>query len=161
VSFKLNPKRKKNWKYPLQLLGVKLGFQNVDFYYKHGDNELVIGEGCSTCDAIFNCSSGKIVVGKNTVFGHNVVLLTGTHLFYRGRRAKLAGAPYAETPKEGRDITIGEGCFIGSFALLIGPCILGDNVRVSAGSVVTGTIKEGTTVYGNTLVSNGYYIKEL
>ena len=39
-------------------------------------------------------------------------------------------------PKDGGDIRIGKGVWIGSNAIILGPCNIGDHAVVAAGSVV-------------------------
>jgi len=131
---------------------AKLGFKNIDYYYVHGeggDNCLNIGKNVSTADAIFNISSGNITVGENTVFGHNVFVITGFHRYYKGKLAKLYGeeAP-REVPQNGHDIIIGSGCFIGSNAQLLSGIQIGDNVIVGAGSIVTKDVPNNVMVAG-------------
>ena len=77
------------------------------------------------------------------------MLLTGTHNFVDGMLASLNNASEKETPSEGRDIHIGEGCFIGSNVTLIGPINVGNNVLIAAGSVVYKDIPSGCLIAGN------------
>lgn len=128
-----------------------LGFQHIDYGYCHGDGKLVLGQKVSTMNTIFNTSSGNIQIGSNTIFGHNCMVLTGTHRFYKGCRASLQGVSFAEfpeTPLTGRDITIKEGCFIGSGSILIGPIEIGKNSIICAGSVITKSICDFSIVAG-------------
>jgi acetyltransferase-like isoleucine patch superfamily enzyme len=86
--------------------------------------------------------------GLKYFFGHNCMVLTGTHNFFNGKRGSLNLPQIKETPLDGRDILIGEGCFIGSGAILIGPLIIGDNVIIAAGSVVNKNIPNACFVAG-------------
>lgn len=83
---------------------------------------------------IFNTRSGKIVVGENTVFGEDVMLLTGKHLNISEVKHNKA---LQDVPEDGRDIIIGDNCYIGSGAILIGKIEIGDYAVIGAGSVVT------------------------
>jgi acetyltransferase-like isoleucine patch superfamily enzyme len=131
---------------------VKFGFQNIDYYYVHGEgsgNQLHLSEGVSTLNATFNISSGNITVGSDTLFGHNVLILTGYHRFHNGVRAKLSSeAAPKEVPDHGEDITIGKGCMIGSNAIVLRGVHLGDNVIVGAGAVVTKSFSSGSVIMG-------------
>ena len=95
-------------------------------------------------NTLFNTSSGLIEVGEYSFTGHNVAMLTGTHdyrFFLQDRMTKV--------PRTGRDILIGKGVWIGSNAVILGPCIIGDHAVVAAGSVVTpGTRIDSLTIYG-------------
>lgn len=138
-------KKKFSW------LGIYLGFNNINYAYIHGDKQRVkIGNNCSTMNSIFNVVSGKIHIGDNTIFGHNCMLLTGVHNFKEGLRLSLLeNSLEEETPKEGRDIQIGSGCFIGSGAIIIGPVKIGRNVIVGSGSIVTKSIPDSCFCAGN------------
>ena len=150
MGYILNPKRKKAWgggrakllfclKLPLTRFGLYLGFLNIEYSYVNGNKSRIkIGKGCSTMNTIFNTVSGNIFIGDDTIFGHNCMVLTGRHRFYKGRRAKLVpgSEDFRETPESGYDIEIGEGCFIGSGVTILAPVKVGDNVIIGAGSLV-------------------------
>ena len=83
----------------------------------------------------FNTRSGAIQVGRGTLFGEDVKVLTGMHMGLAQSRTE--SVPLHYVPESGRDIAIGDGCYIGSGAILIGPLTIGDYAMVGAGSVVT------------------------
>jgi acetyltransferase-like isoleucine patch superfamily enzyme len=83
-------------------------------------------------NTLFNLSSGQITVGDHTFTGHNVSIITGTHDY----QAVLADR-LTNIPESGRDITIGQGVWIGSNAIILGPCTIGDHAVIAAGAVVT------------------------
>jgi acetyltransferase-like isoleucine patch superfamily enzyme len=160
-GFFINPKRIKKkmgacnrfiffLRYPFIKFGTWLGFVNIEYSYVHGNkNRLKIGDKCSTTNTIFNVNSGNITIKENTIFGHNCMLLTGTHQFYNGKIATLSrGHDVQETPLTGRDILIGSGCFIGSGAIIIGPVTIGNNVIIGSGSVITKDIEDSCFVAG-------------
>jgi acetyltransferase-like isoleucine patch superfamily enzyme len=135
---------------PLTRLGLLCGFSNVDYAVVQGPrSRLHVGEGCSTMNTTFNVVSGDIWIGRDTLFSHGCRVATGTHRFHNGRRASLLPyPPIAEVPTTGRDIKIGEGCFFGAGATVIGPAIIGDNVIIGAGAVVTSDIPDGSFAVG-------------
>jgi hypothetical protein len=94
-------------------------------------------------DALLNTVSGSITVGEQAFFGHRVSVLTGTHdVTLRGEERQRA------FPDEGRDIVIEEGAWIGSGAIVLGPCRIGAHAVVAAGAVVTGDVASETVVAG-------------
>lgn len=95
----------------------------------------------------FNTGSGNITVGRNTVFGENVMILTGKHL--NVRESEEAGLPLHYTVEGGRDVLIGTGCYFGSGAIIIGPIKIGDYAIISAGAVVRKDVPERAFVAGN------------
>jgi acetyltransferase-like isoleucine patch superfamily enzyme len=127
-----------------------------DTYVTYGAGTLTIGERCGLGNTLFNLSSGDIVIGNRAAFGHNVMCLTGTHQFHNGQRISIwpeyddgsYGGDRHEVPKEGRNIIVGDGCFIGSGAILIGPVVIGANSIVCAGAVVLKNIPPHSIVAG-------------
>jgi len=102
----------------------------------HGTNKVFLdGEFDIPESVYFNTRSGNIYVGKNTLFGERVMLLTGKHLNIAEAEAQLRPLHYV--PTEGRDIVIGEGCWIANGAIIMGGVKIGDCSVVGAGAVVT------------------------
>lgn len=117
--------------------------------YVHGDGgRLSFGDRVNPNNTIFNTASGDIVIGSDTIFGFNCMLLTGTHEYVDGKRKYLVFGK-DEVPESGRDIIVGSGCFIASGAIIIGPVKIGDSVIIGAGSVVTKDIPSNVMVAGN------------
>ena len=96
-------------------------------------------------NSLLNTSSGEIWIGEYSFTGHNVSFLTGSHntdTFLHERQALF--------PTNGGDIRIGRGVWIGSNALILGPCEIEDHAVVAAGSVVVpgSRIPSGAVVMG-------------
>jgi len=158
MAYFINPKNKrphsyKNWlRLKLEKFLLTLGFLNINYSYVNGDvKRLKIGPGCSTTNTLFNTVCGNITVGDDTIFGHNCMVITGRHRFYKGKRAKLVPNKehYRETPEEGYDIEIGSGCFIGSNAIILAPIKIGNNVIIGAGSLVIKDVPNDCFVAGS------------
>lgn len=94
----------------------------------------------------FNTASGTIRIGRNAVFGEDVLLLTGMH--YDKYTAEHLGVPHHAVPESGRDIEIGEGCYIGSGAIVIGPCTVGAFSVIGAGAIVVKNVPPNSIVVG-------------
>ena len=86
-------------------------------------------------NTLFNTFSGSIHIHDCVFTGHNVSILPGTH-DYRLTDEKSMH----EIPVLGRDITIEEGVWIGSNVVILGPCRIGRDSVIAAGSVVTSDI---------------------
>ncbi|MCD1269695.1 acyltransferase [Microbacterium sp. MEC084] len=94
-------------------------------------------------NAHINATSGIVTIGRYSMLGPGVSLVAGTHdMSKRGVERKRA------ILDEGHDITIGNGVFIGSNATVIGPCRIGDDAVIAAGSVVTKDVPAGAVVAG-------------
>jgi acetyltransferase-like isoleucine patch superfamily enzyme len=111
---------------------------------RHGDaDRLRIHETAIVNNALFNVSGGTITVGKDAFFGHDVAVLTGTHDIDKfGRERQLA------FPRSGRDVVIGEGVWLASHVLVLGPVTIGDHAVVAGGSLVREDVAPYTVVAG-------------
>lgn len=104
---------------------------------------LHVADGVVLNDALLNTTSGSITIGEHAFFGHRVSVLTGTHdVDRRGLERQRA------VPSEGRDVRVEEGAWVGSGAILLGPCRIGAHAVVAAGAVVTGDVAPATIVAG-------------
>jgi acetyltransferase-like isoleucine patch superfamily enzyme len=83
----------------------------------------------------FQSMNAKIVIGKGTYIAPNVGLITADHDF--NDLAKH---------KEGKNIVIGEKCWIGMNSVILKGVELGEKTIVGAGSVVTKSFPEGKCV---------------
>jgi FkbM family methyltransferase len=93
---------------------------------------------------LLNTISGSITIEDHAFLGHGVALLTGTHDIRRtGRDRQLA------VPDEGRDIVIESGAWVASRAILIGPCRIGANAVVAAGTLVAADVPPSAIVSGS------------
>jgi acetyltransferase-like isoleucine patch superfamily enzyme len=95
-------------------------------------------------NALFNLSSGDVTVEEDAFFGHNVAILTGTHDF-----TKFGAERQVAVPKTGRDVIIGEGAWLASFAIVVGPCSVGAHAVVGVGSLVLDDVAPYTVVAGS------------
>ncbi|TPG46420.1 acyltransferase [Roseomonas nepalensis] len=108
---------------------------------------LYIGVNVHLVNTLFNLSSGDIYLGDNVFFGHNVCLLTGTHdVSCFGVERQTA------YPRTGRDIVIGRGAWVASNATVIGPCTIGENAVVAAGSLLLRDVPDGWIAAGSPAV---------
>jgi acetyltransferase-like isoleucine patch superfamily enzyme len=95
-------------------------------------------------NALFNLSSGDVVVGEYAFFGHNVCIYTGTHDW-----TKFGAERQVAVPASGRDVVIEEGAWVSSNAVVVGPCRIGAHSVVGVGSLVLGDVEPYTVVAGN------------
>jgi acetyltransferase-like isoleucine patch superfamily enzyme len=106
-------------------------------------NRLHIADTALISNALLNTNSGTITIGEYTFFSHNVAVITGTHNY------QLYGKERRDTfPKEGYDIVIGNGVWVGSNVTILGPCVIGDNAVIAAGAVVTNDVPANYIVGG-------------
>lgn len=94
-------------------------------------------------NTLFNVTAGTISVGDSTFAGHNVCIITGTHdygLFMEERKWNIT--------RTGRDICIGKGVWIGSNAVILGPCNIGDHAVIAACALVIDDVPPYSVVAG-------------
>jgi acetyltransferase-like isoleucine patch superfamily enzyme len=113
-------------------------------YRVHGDrSRLHIDPTAVVNDALFNLSSGEITVEPWAFLGHHVAVLTGTHDI-----TKFGAERQKAIPKTGRDVVIGEGAWLASHVLVLGPCTIGPHAVVGAGSLVMKDVDAYAVVVG-------------
>ena len=113
-------------------------------YRWHGDrSRLHIPETAVVNNALFNMSGGTITLGEYAFFGHDVAVLTGTHDIEKFGRDRQLGFP-----RSGRDVVIGDGVWLASHVLVLGPVKIGDHAVVAAGSLVREDVEPYTVVAG-------------
>ncbi len=85
----------------------------------------------------WQCRDAKIYIGKGTMVAPNVGIITTNHDIYDVRRHV-----------EGKEVILGEKCWIGMNAVILPGVELGPGTVVGAGAVVTHSFKEGFCVLG-------------
>jgi UDP-3-O-[3-hydroxymyristoyl] glucosamine N-acyltransferase len=104
-----------------------------------------------------NCCIDRGILGKDTILEKNVKLDNFVHIAhddYIGERTFItAGAKLA-----GR-VTIGRDCWIGVNATISNGINIGDNCRVTLGSVVTKDVLPNSTVTGNFAIDHKKFIE--
>lgn len=92
-------------------------------------------------NVLINTFGGFVDIGDYVFFGHDVMLLTGTHDF-----RETGAARHVPTQTLARNIVIEEGAWIATRAVIIGPCTIGRNAVVGCGCVVNFDVKPDTVV---------------
>ncbi len=83
----------------------------------------------------FQAIDGKICIGKDVYIAPNVGLINSNHNIYNPK-----------IRMKGRDIVIGDDCWIGMNSTLLPGVELGEHTTVGAGAVVTKSFKKGYCV---------------
>jgi acetyltransferase-like isoleucine patch superfamily enzyme len=92
-------------------------------------------------NVLINTSGGDVEIGEYVFFGHDVMLLTGTHDF---RTAGINRQTVYETTA--RSIVIEAGAWIASRAIIVGPCRIGTNAVIGCGCVIDFDVDPNTIV---------------
>lgn len=136
------------WRHRLRRIAVagsnRVRYRSLFRPMVYGDaRRLSVDRTVDVNNALFNLSSGTISVQRWAFFGHNVVLLTGTHDFQKfGEQRQKA------VPRSGRDIVIEEGAWLTSNVVVVGPCRIGAHAVVAVGAVVTEDVEPYAVVAG-------------
>ncbi len=83
----------------------------------------------------FQNFNAKIIIGKNSLIGPNVGIITANHDIHN-----------LYIHKSGKDVIIGNNCWIGMNSVILPGIKLGDHTIVGAGSVVTKSFPEGNVL---------------
>lgn len=83
----------------------------------------------------FQNFKAKIVIGKGSYIAPNVGIITANHDIYN-----------LDKHDSGKDVIIGNNCWIGMNSVILPGVVLGDRTIVGAGSVVTKSFEEGNCV---------------
>ena len=104
---------------------------------------------------VWNAKAGDIVVGEGCWFGlHNIIMgpveigdgfASGPYVCILGPRHPVAGPE----DRDGRKTVIGKNAWVSTGSLILFGVTIGDNVIISAGSVVTKDVPDGAFVGGN------------
>jgi acetyltransferase-like isoleucine patch superfamily enzyme len=148
---------KQSLRNPIRPLMRLFKYYFYDTSYIVGDSRrLHLGKRVAVANTIFNLTSGSIYIGDYTIFGYNVMVLTGRHKFIEGKRASLAlgvdnkswGGGEEEVPSSGYDIRIGDSTWIASGAIITGGITIGNGVIIATNAVVSRDIPDYAIVAG-------------
>lgn len=104
----------------------------------------VMGQRCQISTGCFlGAGAAGLTLGDDVLVSPNCTILTGTYQFDR------LDVPLPEQGTISKATRIGHRVWIGSNSVVLAGAEIGDNVIVSAGSVVSGRIPPNTIVLGN------------
>jgi acetyltransferase-like isoleucine patch superfamily enzyme len=127
-----------------RILGAVINDIRLHSYLVFGPaDRLSIHPTSTVQNALFNTMSGKITICEKAFFGHNVSVLTGSHDSNSKNEKRWKPEPAVN------DICIMRGAWVASNAVIIGPCVVGENAVVAAGSIVIHDVPPGAMVAGN------------
>jgi acetyltransferase-like isoleucine patch superfamily enzyme len=135
--------------FPLKKLDFIDVYSARSFFNNHpiifGDpRRIKIGKDVHLYNAILNTNSGMIVIEDYVTLKPNSMLITGTHDF--STRDLKRRDTY---PRNGRDIMIRKGAWIGPGAIVLGKVTIGESSVIGAGSVVTKDVEAYCVAVGN------------
>jgi acetyltransferase-like isoleucine patch superfamily enzyme len=104
----------------------------------------VMGRRCQISTGCFlGAGQAGLTLGDDVLISPNCAILTGTYQFDR------LEVPLQEQGTVSKPTRIGHRVWIGSNSVVLAGAEIGDNVIVSAGSVVSGQVRPNTIVLGN------------
>ncbi|MFQ5459093.1 MAG: acyltransferase, partial [Myxococcota bacterium] len=105
---------------------------------------LRIGDGTLVGRFCHITAQGRIDIGERVLMGERILIADHDHGF-----EDTTIAPRDQPPAPARPITIGDACWIGDGAAILGGTKLGNHVVVGANAVVRGEVPPYTVVAGN------------
>lgn len=96
-----------------------------------------VGASFAISGGLYVTGTHGVEIGDGTVIGPNVGILSANHDLYQ-RNLATADGP----------VRIGQNCWIGMNAVILPGVVLGDNVTVAAGSVVTASFPSNVVIGG-------------
>ncbi len=103
---------------------------------------LVIGNNTGIAQGAFIQVRGKVVIGNDVIFGPNVSIFSETHNF------DDPNVPIHLQGETRKGVTIEDGAWIGTRAVILDGVTVGRNSIVAAGAVVTKDVPPGSIVGG-------------
>ena len=120
----------------------------TDFLCDFGDN-ISLGSNVSINHRCMFIDSNLITIGSNVLIAPGVQLNTSSHPLDQEERLGCSGAPRAYFARTfSLPVTIGDNCWIGAGATVIGGVTIGEGAVVAAGAVVTRDVEPHTLVGG-------------
>jgi maltose O-acetyltransferase len=120
------------------------------FFCEYGENLYIGPHSFVNVNCVF-LDAAEIRIGRNTLIGPGVQLLTVSHPLRAGDRVISAedrpsgGAPYVTLASA---IRIGDDVWIGGGTIVLPGVSIGDNVTIGAGSIVTSDIPADSLAFG-------------
>lgn len=104
----------------------------------------VMGRGVQIgSNAFIGAGSGGLFLGDEVLISPNCTILTANYNYDQ------LGVPLNEQGTESRGVRIGHRVWVGANSVILDGTEIGDDVIVSAGSIVSGSIPERSIIQGN------------
>lgn len=131
--------------------GISIGkgttFRKRFYLYVGREGSITIGENSFFNHNFSAYSYRNIRIGDNCIFGENVKIYDHNHRFNdKNKLIKNQGFSIAA-------IEIGNNVWVGSNAVILKGCKIGDNCVIGAGTVVSGAIPAGTIVKTGNIIT--------
>ena len=111
-------------------------------YFARSRNEPIVGKSSQIGNGAFLDCQGPITIGNFVFFGHEVMILTGTHDYMLTGRERMQN-------HTARPVTIEDGVWVCSRAIICPGVTIGHDAVVAAGAVVMRNVAPFTLVGGN------------
>lgn len=122
----------RNIPFPISHRSIVSNPKNIEFHVDDLNNFQHFG-------CYYQNFAGKIKLGRGTYIAPNVGIITSNH-----------DKQDLDKHLPGKDVIVGERCWIGMNSVILPGVVLGNNTIVGAGSVVTKSFPEGNcTIVGN------------
>ena len=121
---------------------IVIGYDvRINFF---GNQKLIIEDDVYICHRVSFIVGDSITIGKYTVIASDVCFVSENHGIDLEKRI-----PYQKQELILAPINIGENCWIGEKVIILPGVVLGNNVVIGAGSVVTKSVPDNCIAVGN------------
>lgn len=106
------------------------------------EERFIVHPSTGVCTGTFvNTVGGTVTIEEDAFLGNNVSLLTGSHDIRKFGQERMHG-----TSSKRADIIIRRGAWVANSCTIIGPCDIGENAVVTAGTTVRGVVPPGAVI---------------
>ncbi len=117
--------------------------RNAWIEMSNNNSKIVIGDGTNIGRNVTISCKESVKIGRRCLLSYNVSILDYDHLF--GKQISPMEGCYTE----GREIVIGDDCFVGAHSFILKGVHLGEHCVVGANSVVTKSFPSYSVICGN------------
>lgn len=118
--------------------------------FAHANSQIIIGNGTSISESTLVTAQHKVYIGEDVLMGPNVFIADYNHE-YRDVTKPInhQGHVFTDRDNNPNEVNIGDGCWLGKNAVIVGNVTIGKNTVIGANSTVVKDIPAYSVAVGN------------
>lgn len=118
--------------------------------FAHANSQIIIGNGTSISEYTRVAAQNKVYIGNDVLMGPNVFIADYNHE-YRDVTKPInhQGHVFTDSNNNLNEVKIGDGCWLGKNAVIVGNISIGKNAVIGANSTVVKDIPAYSVAAGN------------